>query len=145
MADALAYASESEPDAMVDVATLTGSVHIALGNRIAGLFSNDDGLAAELVAAGEDAGEKLWRMPMTEEFKSELVSEVADQKNVGSRWGGSITAATFLAEFVAKGIPWAHLDIAGTARSESDYDETPKGGTGFGTRTLINWIEGRAR
>jgi len=144
LADALALASEDPPDAIVDVATLTGSIHIALGNRIAGLFTNDDGLGDELASAGERAGEKVWRMPMTEEFKSELVSDVADQKNVGSRWGGSITAATFLAEFVGKDIPWAHLDIAGTARSESDYDDIPKGATGFGTRLLLEWIEGRA-
>jgi leucyl aminopeptidase len=144
LADALALASEEAPDAIVDVATLTGSIHIALGNRIAGLFTNDDELGNELLAAGDKAGEKLWRMPMTEEFKAELVSDVADQKNVGSRWGGSITAATFLAEFVGKGIPWAHLDIAGTARSESDYDDVVKGASGFGTRTLINWLQGRA-
>jgi leucyl aminopeptidase len=144
LADALAFASKEPPDAIVDIATLTGSIHVALGNRIAGLFTNDDALGEELVAAGEKAGEKLWRMPMTEEFKLELVSDVADQKNVGSRWGGSIIAATFLAEFVGKGIPWAHLDIAGTARSETEYDDVPKGASGFGARTLLEWIEGRA-
>ena len=141
LADALAYATEQKPDAIVDVATLTGSIMIALGLKLAGLFSNDDALADEIVAAGRAAGERYWRMPLSDDFKSELVSEVADQKNVGSRWGGSIIAASFLKEFVGEGIPWAHLDIAGTARAESDYDDVPKGGSGFATRTLLRWIE----
>jgi leucyl aminopeptidase len=145
LADVLAYASENGADAIVDVATLTGSIMIALGLKLAGLFSNDDTLSDEIVRSGEASGERYWRMPLTDDFKSELVSEVADQKNVGSRWGGSIIAATFLKEFVAPGLPWAHLDIAGTARAESDYDEVPKGGVGFGTRTLIRWIRERAR
>jgi leucyl aminopeptidase len=145
LADALAYASEQGADAIVDVATLTGSITIALGLKIAGLFSTDDALSDEIVRAAEAAGERYWRMPLPDDFKSELVSEVADQKNVGSRWGGSIIAATYLKEFVADGIPWAHLDIAGPARAESDYDDVPKGGAGFATRTLVRWIEGRAR
>jgi leucyl aminopeptidase len=145
LADTLAFASETSPDAIIDVATLTGSITIALGLKIAGLFTNDDGLGAEIMTAADAAGERFWRMPLPDDFKSELVSEVADQKNIGSRYGGSITAARYLQEFVGEGIPWAHLDIAGTARAESDYDETPKGGSGFATRTLINWIEGRAR
>ena len=145
LADALAYASELGGDAIVDVATLTGSITVALGLKVAGLFSNDDALADEIVAAGDAAGERFWRMPLFDDFKTELVSEVADQKNVGSRWGGAIIAAKYLEEFVAKKTPWAHLDIAGPARAESDYDDTPKGGAGFATRTLIRWIEGRAR
>jgi leucyl aminopeptidase len=145
LADTLAFASEDAPDAIVDVATLTGSITIALGLKIAGLFTNDDELGAEILAAAEASGERLWRMPLPDDVKAELVSEIADQKNIGSRWGGSIIAATFLKEFVGHGIPWAHLDIAGTARAESDYDETPKGSSGFATRTLIHWIEGRAR
>jgi leucyl aminopeptidase len=145
LADALAYASEMGADAIVDVATLTGSITVALGLKIAGLFSNDDDLAAEILAAGDVAGERYWRMPLFDDFKPELISEVADQRNVGSRWGGSIIAAKFLEEFVADGVRWAHLDIAGPARAEADYDDTPKGGAGFATRTLISWVESVAR
>jgi leucyl aminopeptidase len=145
LADALAFASEQKPDAIVDVATLTGAVMVALGRKIAGLFSNDDALATELEGAADAAGERLWRMPIFDDYHSELDSEIADQKNSGSRYGGSIIAALFLKQFVGPSIPWAHLDIAGTARAESDYDESPKGGTGASTRTLINWVMGRAR
>jgi leucyl aminopeptidase len=141
LADALAFASEMGGDAIVDVATLTGSITVALGLKIGGLFSNDDALAGEILNAGEAAGERYWRMPLFDDFKSELVSEVADQKNVGSRWGGSIIAAKYLQEFVGDGLSWAHLDIAGPARAESDYDDVPKGAAGFATRTLIHWLE----
>jgi leucyl aminopeptidase len=144
LADALAFASEQKPDAIVDVATLTGSIMVALGKKATGLFSNDDTLASELEAASEAAGEAFWRMPIYDSYKKELESEVADLKNVGSRWGGAIIAALFLREFVGEGIPWAHLDIAGAARADSDYDENPKGGTGVAVRTLVNWVEGRA-
>jgi leucyl aminopeptidase len=143
LADALAFASEEKPDAIVDVATLTGSMTVALGLRSTGVFCNDEGLAAELSSAGEAAGERTWPMPLWEDYKSELESEIADLKNVGSRYGGAITAAIFLQQFVGEGIPWAHFDIAGPARSESDRDELPKGGTGVATRTFIEWLEGR--
>jgi leucyl aminopeptidase len=145
LGDALALASEKEPDVIVDVATLTGSILVALGKKMTGLFCNDDALADELLAAGLDAGEPLWRMPLFDGYKSELESEVADMRNVGSRYGGSITAALFLSRFVGDGIPWAHLDIAGAARSDSDGDLGPKGGSGVATRTLLSWLEGRAR
>lgn len=144
LADALTYASEQGPEAIVDVATLTGSIMVALGKKATGLFSNDDTLAAELGAASEAAGEPFWRMPLYDAYKKELESEVADMKNVGSRWGGAIIAALFLRDFVGDDIAWAHLDIAGAARAESDYDENPKGGTGVAVRTLVNWVEGRA-
>lgn len=144
LADALAFASEQKPDAIVDVATLTGSIMVALGKKATGLFANDDALARELEVASDKAGEPMWHMPLYDVYKKELESEVADLKNVGSRWGGAIIAALFLREFVADGIAWAHLDIAGAARAESDYDENPKGGTGVAVRTLVNWIEGRA-
>ena len=144
LADALALASEAKPDAMIDAATLTGSIQVALGGKIGGLFCNDDGLAAELEAASETAGEPLWRMPLFEDYRKQLDSEVADMKNVGTRYGGSIVAALFLKEFVAADVPWAHLDIAGIARSESDDDRGPKGGTGAGTATLLSWLENRA-
>lgn len=144
LADALAYASEQGPAVIVDVATLTGSIMVALGKKATGLFSTDDTLADELLRASEEAGERVWRMPLYDLYKKELESEIADQKNVGSRWGGAIIAALFLKEFVGEGIPWAHLDIAGAARADSDYDENVKGGTGTAVRTLVRWVEGRA-
>jgi leucyl aminopeptidase len=143
LADALAYASEQRPAAIVDVATLTGAIKVALGAKSTGMFSNDDALAGELSAAAEDAGERVWRLPMYDDYRRELDSEVADLKNTGGRWGGSILAALFLREFVGKEIPWAHLDIAGAARAENAYDEVTKGGTGVGTRTLISFLQGR--
>ena len=144
LADALSLASEQEPDAIVDIATLTGSVIIALGQKASGMFSNDDALADELLRASEAAGERMWRMPLFEDYRSELESAIADLKNIGSRYGGSIFAALFLKDFVRAGIPWGHLDIAGTARSDKDQDEITKGGTGVGVRTLVNWVEARS-
>ncbi|MDP9069360.1 MAG: leucyl aminopeptidase [Actinomycetota bacterium] len=145
LADALAVAAEERPDAIVDVATLTGSIMIALGRDVAGLFSNDDALASDIEAAAEEAGEPLWRMPMYGDYRRQIDSEVADFKNIGTRYGGSIVAALFLQEFVPDDIPWAHLDIAGPARSESDDNRGPKGGTGVATRTLISFLEKRSR
>ena len=144
LADALAYASEQGPEAIVDIATLTGSIMVALGKKATGLFSNDDALLEELRTAGERAGERLWPMPLFDEYRKELDSDIADMKNVGSRWGGAIIAALFLREFVGEGIAWAHLDIAGAARADNDYEEKVKGGTGVAVRTLVEWIEGRA-
>ncbi|MBA2273946.1 MAG: leucyl aminopeptidase [Actinobacteria bacterium] len=143
LADALAYASEQGVEAIVDVATLTGAIVVALGGKCTGLFSNDDSLAQELQIASEEEGERTWQMPLLDDYVSELESEVADIKHIGGRYGGSILAALFLRKFVGKDIPWAHLDIAGTARSDSASDESPKGGTGAATRTLLAWIEDR--
>ncbi len=142
LADALAYASsELKPDYIIDVATLTGAIGIALGKRTAGLFSNDERLAADLLAAAERAGERMWRMPLVEDYRKDLDSTVADLKNIGGKFqGGSITAALFLREFVNGG-RWAHLDIAAAARSDNDEDEITKGATGFGARTLLSWLE----
>ncbi|HVM35375.1 MAG TPA: leucyl aminopeptidase [Actinomycetota bacterium] len=145
LADAIARANEDEPAVVVDIATLTGHISVALGKKIAGLFATDDELATELMAAGEAAGERFWRMPLPDDYMSDLDSDIADAKNSGSRYGGGITAALFLKAFVAPGTPWAHLDIAGTGRAESEGHDTPKGATGFGTRTLIEWVEGRAK
>ncbi len=145
LADALAYSSEQQPDAIVDAATLTGAMMVALGMKSTGYFSNDEGLAQEIEDAARAAGERVWRMPLYDDYRRDLDSEVADIKNVGPRWGGSILAALFLRDFVADGIPWAHLDIAGPARAESDYDEVRKGGSGVATRTLLQWVEARAR
>lgn len=143
LADALAWASKAKPDVMIDVATLTGSMTIALGKKASGLFSNDDELREELLTAAETAGERTWPFPLYEDYLSELDSDVADHKNSGIRWGGAIIAAMFLKQFVGPGIRWAHMDIAGTGRSERDYLEITRGGTGVPVRTLIEWLRTR--
>lgn len=143
LGDALAYGSEQDPDSIVDVATLTGAMMIALGKKAAGYFANDDDLAREIEDAAASAGERLWRMPLYDELRSDLDSDVADIKNMGQRWGGAIYAALYLREFIGRGIRWAHLDIAGPGRSESDYDDVSKGGTGFAARTLVSWLEAK--
>jgi leucyl aminopeptidase len=141
LADALAHAvTDLRPDHVVDLATLTGAIGIALGKRTAGLFSNDDALANALLGAADEAGERFWRMPLVDDYRPDLDSPVADMKNIGGRFGaGSIIAALFLREFVGT-TSWAHLDIAGAARSDNDEDEISKGGTGFGVRTLLSWL-----
>jgi leucyl aminopeptidase len=143
MADALAVGADSEPDAIVDVATLTGACMVALGLKYTGLMANDQALADELLAAARAAGEPTWHLPLPDEYHDELVSDVADLKNVGSRWGGALTAGLFLKEFV-DGRPWAHLDIAGPSRAESKSGYNPKGGTGSAVRTLLSWLEQRS-
>ena len=120
---------------MVDLATLTGAIIVSLGNEHAGLFSNDDVLSERLSAAGNATGEKVWRMPLDDAYDKMINSDIADMKNIGGRWAGSITAAQFLLRFVNK-TPWAHLDIAGMAWSSKDADTVPKGGTGYGVRLL---------
>jgi len=144
LADAIAYADATlEPDQIVDVATLTGAARIALGGRVAALYSTSDDLAAALLASGEASGDRLWRMPLAEDYRRALDSPVADLSNVSRSDGGagSITAALFLREF-AGSRPWAHLDIAGAARSGADDGELAAGGTGFGTRLLLRWLLG---
>jgi leucyl aminopeptidase len=144
LADALVYASKLEPDAIVDLATLTGACVIALGEEIAGLWSNSDLLADGLLSGARSGGEALWRMPLQSSYKAGLKSKLADLKNTGPRPGGSITAALFLQDFVSSSIPWAHIDIAGTVWSEKDRGQQPAGATGFGVATLVNWIIGGA-
>ncbi len=143
MADALAYAdAELDPDVMVDIATLTGAISVALGKDLGAVFASDDGLAAELTEAGESSGERLWRMPLVEDYVPALESSVADLANIenGSTYGaGSITAALFLREFTG-GRPWAHLDIAGVGRSGVDEGVFSKGATGYGVRLLLEWL-----
>jgi leucyl aminopeptidase len=141
LADALAYASELSPDAILDVATLTGAMVVALGHKATGYFSNDEELSRQIESAAERAGERVWRMPLYDDYLKDLESEVADHKNSAGRWGGAIIAAMFLNDFVGKDIPWGHLDIAGPARAEKDYDEVPKGGSGVATRTLLSYLE----
>jgi leucyl aminopeptidase len=136
LADVMWYAQERfDPRGMVDLATLTGAIIIALGHEHAGLFSNDDDLAQRILAAGNAVGEKCWRMPLGDAYDKQIKSEIADMKNVGGRPGGSITAAQFLQRFT-NGKPWAHLDIAGTAWSGKDSATIPKGATAFGVRLL---------
>tara|TARA_B100000965_G_scaffold382682_1_gene381250 strand:+ start:1030 stop:2517 length:1488 start_codon:yes stop_codon:yes gene_type:complete len=141
LADALVYACKLRPDAIVDLATLTGACVIALGDEIAGLWTDNDLLSEQLTIAAEKAGEGIWRMPMRDSYKSGIKSSIADLQNTGPRPGGSITAALFLKEFVSSSIPWAHIDIAGTCWTEKDRDINPKGATGYGVRTLVNWIK----
>ena len=140
LADALVYACGLEPDAVVDLATLTGACVIALGHEIAGLWSPNDALAGALAAAASQGGEQLWRMPLQASYREGLKSGVADLKNTGPRPGGSITGALFLKEFVGPGLAWAHLDIAGTVWSDKARGLDPAGATGFGVRTLVNWV-----
>ena len=140
LADALVYACKLEPDAVVDLATLTGACVIALGDEMAGLWSNNDALANALLGASEASGEGLWRMPLRASYKAGLKSQFADLKNTGPRPGGSITAALFLQDFVTPKLPWAHLDIAGTVWSDKGRGADPAGATGFGVRTLVNWV-----
>jgi leucyl aminopeptidase len=140
LADALVYACGLEPDAVVDLATLTGACVIALGHEIAGLWSPSDVLAGALDAAASQGGEQVWRMPLQASYREGLKSGVADLKNTGPRPGGSITGALFLKEFVSPGLAWAHLDIAGTVWSDKGRGLDPAGATGFGVRTLVNWV-----
>ncbi|CAN5880316.1 hypothetical protein BH24ACT6_BH24ACT6_06710 [soil metagenome] len=140
LADGLSLATEEKPDAIVDIATLTGACMVALGTKIAGVFGNDDALASDLCAAGDRVGEPLWQMPLAREhYRPLLDSNVADMKNVGIRYGGAITAAIFLSEFV-EDIPWAHLDIAGPMNSDRDDGIWSKGATAYGTRVLIDLL-----
>jgi leucyl aminopeptidase len=137
LADALSLAAELEPDAIIDLATLTGAAVVALGTGIAAILGNDEVLQGELQSASKRAGESLWPLPLPDEYRSHIDSEVADMKNIGrAGQAGSISAALLLREFVGD-VPWVHLDIAGPARSDEDSRYLSKGGTGFGVRTLV--------
>jgi leucyl aminopeptidase len=138
LADALVLASETQPSAIVDLATLTGACMVALGDRIAGLMSNDDGFRDTVMRAAGVAGERVWPLPLPADYRKLLDSRVADISNISSaRFGGTLTAGLFLQEFVADGIPWAHLDIAGPAMLDAPDGEQGPGATGFGVRTLV--------
>jgi leucyl aminopeptidase len=139
LADALIQAVNDIPDVIIDLATLTGACVVALGSQIAGLFSNSQELSETLIRCGKEAGEQLWPLPLVREYKDDIKSTVADIKNTGSGNAGAIAAALFLQEFVGE-VPWAHLDIAGPAFSEKDSSYVPKGGTGFGVRTLARYL-----
>ncbi|MBG6239413.1 leucyl aminopeptidase [Mycetocola sp. CAN_C7] len=136
MADALVLAREESPDAIVDIATLTGASLAALGHLTAALFGTDDGLVGQLQAAAIVTDESVWELPLERRYREQLDSDVADMSNMGGKWAGATIAALFLADFVGE-VPWAHLDIAGTMQSEKDDFWRSKGATGFGTRLLI--------
>ncbi len=136
LADGLSLAAESNPDLIVDLATLTGAAHVALGSSYAGLWTNLDAAGQLVEAAAAQAGERVWTMPLPADYRKAIDSEVADMKNTGDRYGGAIHAALFLAEFAGDG-PWVHLDIAGPAWGHEKGGYLPIGGTGFGVRTLV--------
>ncbi len=143
LADALAYGvSEFSPECIVDLATLTGACVVALGEDVAGVMTNNDALSAELVAAGTRVGEPLWPLPMFAEYDKLIESKVGDIKNTGGRWGGAITAAKFLENFVGD-TPWAHMDIAGPAYRTKAKPLAPRGGAGFAVRLLVDWLHER--
>lgn len=141
LADTLTFAVKQKPQAIIDLATLTGACMVALGEEITGIMSNNTALVERLVEASTSAGEKMWRLPLEKNYRKLLKSEIADMQNIGSRWGGALTAGLFLEEFVNK-TPWAHLDIAGPAFAEREIDPyTRKGATGHGVRTLLNYVK----
>lgn len=143
LADGLAYAdAKLDPDYLIDVATLTGAATLGLGRQYAAMYTRDISLAQDLYDAGQSVGERVWHMPLIDDYKVALASEIADLNHTAEKPdfnGGSITAALFLEHF-AGNRKWVHLDIAGPARSESDSGENPKGGTGFGVRLLTEWL-----
>lgn len=150
LADGIALAAEQEPDAIIDVATLTGAAMVALGYRTAAVMANDDGLQGDLTTAATSVGESVWPMPIAEEIRAGMDSLVADISHMGGDMGGAMTAAAFLRNFAGTradgaAIPWGHLDIAGPAYNErGPHGYTPKGGTGFATRTLVAFAQARA-
>jgi leucyl aminopeptidase len=139
LADALSYASKFNPDAVIDLATLTGAVVVALGHFATGMMGNDQKLMEALKEAGEKTYERVWQLPLFDEYEKLIKSDVADVKNVGGRWAGAITAGWFLKKFIGE-YKWVHLDIAGTAILESDQEYAPKGGSGVGVRLLTEFL-----
>jgi leucyl aminopeptidase len=144
LADALGYARTLKPQAVVDLATLTGAVKVALGKHAAGMFCNNEALAGRLERAADATSERVWRLPLWDEYNEQIKSDFADVKNTGGRSGGAITAAKFLEQF-AEGLTWAHLDIAGTGWIESSPDSPkkeylPKGASGCGVRLLVRLL-----
>ena len=139
LADALTFALRGKPDAVLDFATLTGACVVALGPHTAGVMGNDDALAADMLAAGERAGEDMWRLPLPPRLSEQLKSEIGDMKNTGERWGGALTAGLFLKEFVGD-VPWVHVDIAGPSSSSKEFGHIGKGGTGFATASILELL-----
>jgi leucyl aminopeptidase len=146
LADAIARACEDEPDVVLDAATLTGAQLVALGARTSGVMANDDALRDTVVDAARRSGEAMWPMPLPPELKKGLDSDVADLQNTGPREGGMLTAGLFLQEFVAPGVRWAHLDVAGPAYNTGEpYGYTPHGGTGAAVRTFVQVLDDLSR
>lgn len=141
LADALHYATRFNPDIVIDFATLTGACVVALGHEAAGIMGSDRDLIDTLVKIGEECGERVWPMPLYDEYLTYLKSEWADLKNTGGRWGGSVTAGTFLRQFVSEKVSWAHLDIAGVAYNEKEHNGLPKGASGFGVVLTITFLQ----
>ncbi len=143
LADSLAYAQKKGLKTIIDLATLTGAVMVALGDRYAGLFANNDELAKNILNAAQISGEKIWQLPLPSEYKELNKSQIADVRNIpSSRYGGAISAALFLQEFINNDVAWAHLDIAGPVYAEKPFNSyTPVGGVGFGVRTLAEWLK----
>jgi leucyl aminopeptidase len=144
LADVLVYAKRYDPAVVIDAATLTGAAVIALGHTATAVLGNDDAVIEEIVAAGKRSGELAWPLPLWDDYKELIKSDVADMKNSGGRAAGTITAAMFLKEF-AEGYPWAHLDVAGTAYSEGDLTYIPKGPTGIPVGLFVEFVRARAR
>jgi leucyl aminopeptidase len=142
LVDAITFALESKPDVVIDIATLTGAVAVALGSAT-GIMSNDDDLRNALWRASDETGERAWPLPLFDDYKTQLKSEYADVKNLGERYGGALTAGLFIQEWVPEGLPWAHLDIAGSAWSDREGAYCPKGATGIAVRTLAHWLRTR--
>ncbi|RMF67542.1 MAG: aminopeptidase, partial [Calditrichaeota bacterium] len=140
LADALSYARRFDPDAVIDLATLTGACVVALGHHATGLLGNDPALVARLQQAGEKCGERLWPLPLWPDYEEDIKGDYADIKNSAGRPAGAITAAAFLAQFT-KSYAWAHLDIAGTAWTDKRTDYQCKGGTGIGVRLLLRLLQ----
>ena len=140
LADALCYACELGVDDVIDIATLTGACMVALGSAASGIMGNNDEFVKELIKIGEGAGEKYWQLPMWQEYRDNLRSDVADMRNTGARFGGASSAGMFLKEFVSNDVRWAHIDVAGTAFLEKPQHEFSKGATGVGVRTILNYL-----
>ena len=143
LADALSYAEGLSPDVLIDFATLTGAVSVALGVECAGVMTQDDGLARDLKAAGEAVGERVWRLPLWDEYFENLKSEWADMRNTGGRNAGTINGGIFLKQFAPAGVPWAHVDFAGVAHMEKEQAGWPAGATGFGVALTVEFLKRR--
>ena len=141
LADALHYSARFNPDIVIDYASLTGACVVALGHEAAGMMGNDQDLSNELQKLGEQVGERVWPMPLYDEYLSYLKSDWADIKNVGGRWGGAVTAGTFLKQWVPEKVSWVHLDIAGVGYNEKEHNGLPKGASGFGVVLTATFLE----
>ncbi|HYD47122.1 MAG TPA: leucyl aminopeptidase [Terriglobales bacterium] len=141
LADALSYAAAARPDVLIDLATLTGAVRVALGTRYAAIMGSDRDLVAGLIRAGDQCGENLWELPLVSEYRSDLESQIADMKNVGEGSAGTIVAGLFLQEFVGN-VPWAHIDFSSTVLTSKPHPGHPRGASGFGVRTLLRYLRG---